>query len=289
MKRELERIRKQRAEKDAAAKRGPLRSDQTAPFIDAEAAAAAAAASEKASRTLKVSWLRSTEKIGRLPEYDESMLQSILSAHGEVEDIIMRPEKKKKRSALIVMKTAKAAQAAANSVNGDPKNPLLVIPLVQHKDFDMYSIRSSSADEDSERLNSSQSVPIKASSSLPPRPTQPAFAAGAHAFRGRNRASDISSKIGIEKMTSFRSSGAATDQQQKYKSFRGNLGFETGIQNLNVDSTIPMTTETSMNSSDAFGSISNDGLKKRAREQARLKAIEEALKEQEAEEAEGYK
>jgi DnaJ family protein C protein 17 len=50
-----------------------------------------------------------------------------------VEDVVVREGKRKKGSALVVMASDEgaAAAAAAGEVHGDPRNPLLVVPLAK--------------------------------------------------------------------------------------------------------------------------------------------------------------
>ena len=81
--------------------------------------------SETLPRTLKVSWSRPGF------EYSISHLRTIFSAHGAVEDVVMREGKKRKGSALVVMDTREGARKAGDSVNGELSNPLLVIPLTK--------------------------------------------------------------------------------------------------------------------------------------------------------------
>ncbi|CAK9316011.1 unnamed protein product [Citrullus colocynthis] len=74
-------------------------------------------------RMLKVSW----EKIGE--DYTAEKLREMFSKFGEVEDVVIRHNKKKKGSAVIVMSSKDAAVASTRSVLGDLSNPLLVLPL----------------------------------------------------------------------------------------------------------------------------------------------------------------
>ena len=76
-------------------------------------------------RTLKVSWTRPGL------EYDAGQLRRIFSAHGVVEDVVMREGKKRKGSALVVMATMEGVKKASESLNGEISNPLLVIPLTK--------------------------------------------------------------------------------------------------------------------------------------------------------------
>lgn len=78
---------------------------------------------EALPRTLKASWSRPGL------EYDAAALRRIFSAHGEVEDVVMREGKKRKGRALVVMATREGAAAAAAAVNGELSDPLLVVPL----------------------------------------------------------------------------------------------------------------------------------------------------------------
>lgn len=62
-------------------------------------------------------------------EYSVESLRAAFSAHGLVEDVVLREGKKKKGSALVVMASQEGAAAAANSACGDLANPLLVFPF----------------------------------------------------------------------------------------------------------------------------------------------------------------
>lgn len=80
---------------------------------------------ERLPRTLKVSWSR---KDG---EYGAAQLRQIFAAHGPVEDVVLREGKKRKGSALVVMRDVAGAAAAASSANGAMSNPLLVVPFAK--------------------------------------------------------------------------------------------------------------------------------------------------------------
>lgn len=87
------------------------------------------AITEQSSRTLKVTWLRQDND-----EYTSTQLQEIFQIHGPVEDIVIKDSKKKKGSALVVMKSVDAARAACATMNGTRENPLLVVPLGENRD-----------------------------------------------------------------------------------------------------------------------------------------------------------
>lgn len=77
-------------------------------------------------RTLKVTWDKHSSS------YSVNELQHIMGKHGAVEDIVLVESKKKKKgSALVVMQSLEAAQAAAEAVNGTLRNPLLVVPFAK--------------------------------------------------------------------------------------------------------------------------------------------------------------
>lgn len=73
-------------------------------------------------KVLKVSW----EKIGE--DYSADKLRELFSKFGEVEDVVIKGNKKK-GSALVVMATKQGALATIGSVIGHLSNPLLVLPL----------------------------------------------------------------------------------------------------------------------------------------------------------------
>ncbi|KAJ1436328.1 RNA-binding domain superfamily [Sesbania bispinosa] len=73
-------------------------------------------------KVLKVSW----EKVGE--DYSADKLRELFSKFGEVEDVVIKGNKKK-GSALVVMTTKEGAVAATGSVIGHLANPLLVLPL----------------------------------------------------------------------------------------------------------------------------------------------------------------
>ncbi|KAJ7967126.1 DnaJ-like subfamily C member 17 [Quillaja saponaria] len=75
-------------------------------------------------KVLKVSW----EKVGE--QYSAEKLRELFSKFGEVEDVLIKDHKsKKKGSALVVMATKDGAVAATRNVCGYLSNPLLVLPL----------------------------------------------------------------------------------------------------------------------------------------------------------------
>ncbi|CAA3016291.1 dnaJ homolog subfamily C member 17-like [Olea europaea var. sylvestris] len=73
-------------------------------------------------KVLKVSW----EKTGE--DYTAQRLREIFAEFGVVEDVVIKSSKKK-GSALVVMGSKDAADAATGNVLGDLSNPLLVLPL----------------------------------------------------------------------------------------------------------------------------------------------------------------
>ncbi|CAL0316225.1 unnamed protein product [Lupinus luteus] len=73
-------------------------------------------------KVLKVSW----EKVG--DDYSADRLRELFSEFGEVEDVVIKGNKKK-GSALVVMATKQGAVATTGSVIGHLTNPLLVLPL----------------------------------------------------------------------------------------------------------------------------------------------------------------
>ncbi|KAI3960663.1 hypothetical protein MKX01_003837 [Papaver californicum] len=77
------------------------------------------------SKVLKVTWE------GGVEDYSAQRLRELFGEFGDVEDVVIRSQKKKKKigSALVVMASADAAVAALKGVCGDLSNPLLVLPL----------------------------------------------------------------------------------------------------------------------------------------------------------------
>lgn len=74
-------------------------------------------------RTLRVSW------DPHVSTYSSQQLRDAFAVHGLVEDVIFKEQKKKRKaSALVVMGSLEAAEAAANAVCGRPDDPLLVVP-----------------------------------------------------------------------------------------------------------------------------------------------------------------
>jgi hypothetical protein len=207
LERELARIRKTRAEREAkaAAERRAAGAATTAARApshrqgpvgvsdDHGDIAAAAAAAERLTRTLKVSWARSDSSS---KEYDAVSLKQAFKRYGTVEEVIMREGKKRKGSALIVMSAAAAAQAAAEAVCGDIANPLLVVPLAKGgqttRAAGVAVAPHSSGQETTLQPPYATATPLgggaecagdykPSKSRLPPRPSKPAFAAGAGA------------------------------------------------------------------------------------------------------------
>ena len=108
-------------------------------------------------------------------EYGAAQLRAIFTAHGPVEDVVLREGKKRKGSALVVMADAAGAAAAAAAVNGPLSNPLLVVPFLK---------AAGAADEDGPAAGGSgRGGPAldPAATRLPPAAPAPAFAAAAAA------------------------------------------------------------------------------------------------------------
>ena len=63
--------------------------------------------------------------------YTAGKLEKIFERHGKVSDIVMRQQSKKKSkaSAFVEMAALEGAAAAAQSQNGEPDAPLLVVPF----------------------------------------------------------------------------------------------------------------------------------------------------------------
>ncbi|XP_020586574.1 dnaJ homolog subfamily C member 17 [Phalaenopsis equestris] len=75
-------------------------------------------------RTLKVSWEPSAG------DYGAAKLRGIFESFGIVEDVVIRSNNsKKKASAFIVMASREAVVRAVQSMSGEIRNPLLVLPL----------------------------------------------------------------------------------------------------------------------------------------------------------------
>jgi DnaJ family protein C protein 17 len=131
------------------------------------------------ARTLKISWFRETTGVA----YDEAQLRAIFSKYGAVEDIIMREGKKKKGSALITLMRQEDAKKALKTASGDPKNPLLVLPLCATEG--KVGDRGRSKNETSQGISykplsmSPSSAKVGAAGSLGARPVKPLFPAAA--------------------------------------------------------------------------------------------------------------
>ncbi|KAF1880524.1 hypothetical protein Lal_00011583 [Lupinus albus] len=110
LKEEIARIRAMHARKE-----GPV----VAPKAEAKKESGVELDQEK---VLKVSW----EKVG--DDYSADRLKELFSEFGEVEDVVIKGNKKK-GSALVVMATKQGAVATTGSVIGHLTNPLLVLPL----------------------------------------------------------------------------------------------------------------------------------------------------------------
>ncbi|KAF9621730.1 hypothetical protein IFM89_027584 [Coptis chinensis] len=94
-------------------------------------------------KVLKVSWE------GNEDAYSAERLKELFKEFGEVEDVVIRSNKKRRtRSALVVMANKDSAVFAMGSVCGDLKNPLLVMPL-------------------------NKAAPVEGSSVFPPRHVEP--------------------------------------------------------------------------------------------------------------------
>jgi curved DNA-binding protein CbpA len=152
--RELEALRakmaaeeQERARAAAVAAAGGAKRQAAAAATAAAATPAADETAEMLRRTLKVSW---HPGVG---EYTADDLRAALEPHGEVEDVVMRGTKKARggggggggggaaaatasakparASALVVMGTLQSARAAAQSVCGRARDPLLVVPYLK--------------------------------------------------------------------------------------------------------------------------------------------------------------
>ncbi|DBA69623.1 TPA: hypothetical protein ACH3X2_012689 [Trebouxia sp. C0005] len=132
--REVERRANHAAEVSLAFAQATAQSHQQQQY-QADASASAAAyqpaappqITQELLRTLKVTWDKHSSS------YSVDELRQIMGKHGAVEDIMLVESKKKKKkgSALVVMQSLDAAQAAAEAVNGTLRNPLLVVPLAK--------------------------------------------------------------------------------------------------------------------------------------------------------------
>ena len=82
----------------------------------------------------------------RLGGYTAGKLEEIFERHGEVSDIVMRQQSKKrsKASAFVEMATLEGAAAAAAAQNGRPDAPLLVVP---------FNKVSAAAEEENQEVN----------------------------------------------------------------------------------------------------------------------------------------
>lgn len=115
---EVARIREMYAKKMAE---GTKKGDDRDTAVGANAEAGNELDKEK---ILKVSWEREGE------DYSAARLKEVFGRFGEVEDVVIRAKgSKKRRSALIVMKSKAAAVSATRNMCGDLSNPLLVLPL----------------------------------------------------------------------------------------------------------------------------------------------------------------
>ncbi len=114
-------------------------------------------------------------------EYSAVQLRQVFSAHGPVEDVVLREGKKRKGSALVVMADAAGAARAADAVNGALANPLLVVPFNKAAgvaadgtaEEDGLAAAAAAATDPANGRHGS------AATGVPPPATAPAFAAGA--------------------------------------------------------------------------------------------------------------
>ncbi|CAL8470750.1 g10292 [Coccomyxa elongata] len=171
LKAELERLKRQHAEREAQARaervasavaasmagRGPTASGLSpgssapsgaGPSVAVPPPVSAAAAdevppvmTEELLRSLKVSW---DAKDG---SYTANELREVFSVHGPVADVVMRQPKKKKskHSAFVQMGTLEAAATAARASNGRPDLPLLVVPFSKVASVEEGAARSAPA------------------------------------------------------------------------------------------------------------------------------------------------
>jgi DnaJ family protein C protein 17 len=179
---EIARMRHAAAEKEAKQRAEAAKKADASLNGDAEQAATAAAAAaagvnadvaDALPRTLKVSWTRPGI------EYTSTDLRRIFSVHGQVEDVVLREAKKRKKgSALVVMATVEAAERVAQNVHGELSNPLLVIPLTSGKSNGSTVVPPPSTGTiPPAAAPSSASLPSRPA--LGPRPAAPLFPAGA--------------------------------------------------------------------------------------------------------------
>lgn len=95
-------------------------------------------------KVLKVSW----ERGGK--DYSAQRLRELFEKFGDVEDVVIKGSKKR-GSALVVMASKDAANAATGSVSGDLSNPLLVLPLQSARTAE-FPTSSKPAEDDSSKL-----------------------------------------------------------------------------------------------------------------------------------------
>lgn len=322
--RELARIRQQRAEREAAARKASSkqqrRQEETSATDASVSAAAAAATTEKLSRTLKVSWSQGAD--AEEAPYDESTIRQLFSVHGKVEDVIMRPDKtekkhtkrKKRKSALVVMGSVQEASMTVGKVHGDPRYPLVVTPLTKHDggvDGDAEEALDRARKE--KRAHgveiagfSMGPAAVRKTSVLPPRPSRPVFAAGAHAFRtkadasGQYREEGAAVGSGEKKRegVSMPSSASALRLSSSsmepgfghsFRSFRSVQEPKEEGTSSRVSSFAQRSMDQNDGREDGAPGRSEDGLslsRERIRSEARLKALKDAEREQAGEEAE---
>lgn len=117
-------------------------------------------------------------------------LRQIFAAHGPVEDVVLREGKKRKGSALVVMRDAAGAARAADAANGTLANPLLVVPF--NKAAGAATL-DGAEDEGPPAAAAAAAAPAPANgrsgsgaAGAAPSPAAPAFAAGAPGSSGVN-------------------------------------------------------------------------------------------------------
>ncbi|KAJ4962992.1 hypothetical protein NE237_022931 [Protea cynaroides] len=100
-------------------------------------------------KVLKVSWECKSE------DYSAERLKELFGKFGDVEDVVIRSKRLKKRSALVVMASKDAALAALGNAFGDLSNPLLVLPLhpTATTEFSTTSPAKNHVEPDGPKLN----------------------------------------------------------------------------------------------------------------------------------------
>jgi hypothetical protein len=123
LQREIARLRKKAAEQQAA-KMAHNEAAFDGSHPPAQEPPSRTGMDEKLARTVKVSW-------SPFDDYDVARVTALLSTVGPVEEVVLRDAKKRKGTALVVMRSESDAAAAFGHVLGHPTNPLLIKP-VQH-------------------------------------------------------------------------------------------------------------------------------------------------------------